>query len=192
MKQVCFWPSPFVLTVVMALVATIVSPCYDFVRFQTKWASTPPSHIKPITFGNELWTYDVTNCPAQRCLGIRAPLNFVSSLLWLCSSLPFPNRSLNPQITSLRNFVLLWTAVGLKKKGCFRMVRHIPPGYSSRPPGYFLSWGQGCPSVSPDLLLAVQTRASSRLRAVCATLSTRVGDRRLRFAGGPPSKLLSL
>ena len=122
MKQVCFWPSPFVLTVVMALVATIVrrlTLVAILVRFQTKWAATPPSHIKPITFGNELWTYDMTNCPAQRCLGIRAPLNFVSSLLWLCSALPFPNRSLNAQITSLRNFVLLWTAVGLKKKRPF-------------------------------------------------------------------------
>ena len=29
------------------------------------------------------------------------------------------------------------------------------------------------------------------LRAVCVTLSTPVSDRQLRFAGGPPSKLLS-
>ena len=36
-----------------------MNPCHDFVRFQTKWVSTPPSHNKPITFGNELRTYDM-------------------------------------------------------------------------------------------------------------------------------------
>ena len=36
-----------------------INPYYDFVCFQTKWASNPPSHTKPITFGNELQTYDM-------------------------------------------------------------------------------------------------------------------------------------
>ena len=35
------------------------NPHYDFVRFQTKLASTPPIHdIKPIMFGKELRIYD--------------------------------------------------------------------------------------------------------------------------------------
>ena len=68
-----------------------------------------------------------------------APLNFVASLLWLCSFLSlcsctwlrstlslrscgsyqlpyFPTDLSNPQITPLRNFVLLCTSVGLKQK----------------------------------------------------------------------------
>ena len=31
--------------------------------------------------------YFRTSCPARRCSGIRAPLNLVASLLWLCSTL---------------------------------------------------------------------------------------------------------
>ena len=57
-----------------------------------------------------------TGCPVQRCSGIRAPLNFVDSLLWLRSASSLPERSLNPQITSLRNFFLLWTSAALKKR----------------------------------------------------------------------------
>ena len=37
------------------------SPYYDFVHFQTKLASTPPSLFKPITFGNYLRTYDMVS-----------------------------------------------------------------------------------------------------------------------------------
>ena len=114
---------------------------------------------------------------AQFChFAPEAPLNFVALLLWLRSAFSLPDRSLNPQITPLRNFILLWTSVGFKKDR-FRMVRHMR------------SWllpllEAACPSISPDLLLAVRRRASSRLRAVCATLSITTRDRRLRFAGG--------
>ena len=121
------------------------------------------------------WLY-FTSRPARRCSGIHAPLNFVTSLLfiaplnfacrgipvlrstlmhrsWLRAASSLPHRSLNPQITPLRNFVLLWTSAGLKK-GRFRMA------------GHKRSWllpllEAACPSVSPDLLLAVRGRASS-------------------------------
>ena len=42
--------------------------------------------------------------------------------------------------------------------------------------------------INPDILLDVWRHAALRLRAVC--FSTPVDDRRLRFAGGSPSKLL--
>ena len=139
-----------------------------------------------MTSTNPMRLYEVTSCPARRCSGICAPLNFVASLLWLrstlslcscawlrstlslrsCAPLNFdasllwlrsasslPDRSLNPQIAPLRNFVPLWTSAGWKK-GRFRMA------------GHKLSWllpllGAACPSVSPDLLLAVRGHASS-------------------------------
>ena len=47
-----------------------------------------------------------------------------------------------------------------------------------------------CPTVSRHLLLAVRRRASLRLHAVCASLSTPVGDQRVLHAGGPLLKLL--
>ena len=34
-------------------------PYYDFVRFKRNSPQPPPSHIKPITFGNELRNYDI-------------------------------------------------------------------------------------------------------------------------------------
>ena len=70
-----------------------------------------------------------------------------------------PDRSLHPQKTPLRNFVLRWTSAGLKTYIVrFRMVRHK---HKRSAPGYFLSWRQ--PSVSPVqiFLLAVRRRASS-------------------------------
>ena len=36
-----------------------MDPYYDFVCFQTNGPQPPPAHIKPITFGNELRTYDM-------------------------------------------------------------------------------------------------------------------------------------
>ena len=47
-----------------------------------------------------------------------------------------------------------------------------------------------CPSVSPDLLLAVRGRdvLLLRIRAACVILSAPAGDRRLHFACGPPSQ----
>ena len=103
-----------------------------------------------------------------------------------------------------------WTPVGLKQKGRFRMVRHIrswslpllaafrmvrhirswllPLLAAFRMVRHIRSWLlpllAACPSVSQDPLLAVRRRVSSCLCTVYASLSTPVGDRRVRFAGG--------
>ena len=73
---------------------------------------------------------------AQRCrFAPVASLNFVASLLWLHSASSIPDRSLNPQMTPLRSFVLHWTSVGFKKKP-FSNCSDI------HTPGNFLSWRQ--------------------------------------------------
>ena len=46
MKQVCFWLSPLILFTLQlwhwGRDCEVINPSYDFVGFQTKWASTPP------------------------------------------------------------------------------------------------------------------------------------------------------
>ena len=62
MKQVCFFPSLLVHAVVLAMVATIVRRLTLITILSVSKRNgpePPPSHIKPITFANELWTYDM-------------------------------------------------------------------------------------------------------------------------------------
>ena len=117
----------------------------------TEWVHNTRTYIWNHTSLHTHTIIYMTSCPARRCSGICAPLNFVASLLWVRSSsslrscawlrstlsvrssapLNFdasllwlrwasslPDRSLNPQITPLilRNFVLLWSSAGLKKR----------------------------------------------------------------------------
>ena len=86
------------------------------------------SLCSPLSLRSCAWlrsTLSLRSCAWLRsALSLRscAPLNFVASLLWLRSASSLPDWSLNPQITPLRNFSLLWTSAGLKQKGRFRMV----------------------------------------------------------------------
>ena len=60
MKQLSFWPSPFVHAVVMAPVAVILRRLTLIAILSVSKRNgpqPPPSHIKPIMFGNELRNY---------------------------------------------------------------------------------------------------------------------------------------
>ena len=122
----------------------------------------------------------MTSCPARRCSGIRAPINFVASLLlallnfvasFLCSahvlnffvaslwSAQLPRLPIDRSTHRKPHWETLFSVellLAWKKKGHFRMVRH-----KRSAPAYFLSWRQ--PSVSPVhiFLLAMRRRASS-------------------------------
>ena len=110
-----------------------------------------------------------------------APLNFDDSLLWLHSASSLPDRLLNTQITPLRNFDLLCTSAGLKKKAVFEWQDINAPRYSLRQPDLLFLQIFSLPC--GDVLLL-------RIRAVCVILSASVDAMgwRLRFAGGPPSQ----
>ena len=76
MKQVCFWSSPFVDGVVMALDCRdceAINPNYNFVRFQKKWASTSslPYQTEFRTFGNELQIYVYNKYPSPSVYQLR-------------------------------------------------------------------------------------------------------------------------
>ena len=59
--QICFWPLPFVHTIVLPprpRFCEALNPYYEFLSVSKRnGPQPPPSHIKPITFGNELRTY---------------------------------------------------------------------------------------------------------------------------------------
>ena len=62
MKQLSFWPSPFVHALVLAPVAAILrrSTLITILSVSKRnGPQRPPSHIKPIMFGNELRNYDM-------------------------------------------------------------------------------------------------------------------------------------
>ena len=97
-----------------------------------------------------------------RAFALRSTLSLRS-----CSSAQFPRFPMDhwtgyQQITPLRHFALLWTSVGFKKRGRFRIVRHtlLVPLLEA-----------ACSSVSRNVLLAVWRRVSSCLLAVCTSLS---------------------
>ena len=54
----------------------------------------PPSIHPP----HRSYFINITSCPARRCLGIRAPLNFVASLPWLHSASSLPDRNTDDPI----------------------------------------------------------------------------------------------
>ena len=104
-----------------------------------------------------------TSCPARRCSGICAPLNFVASnsLLGLRTASSLPSRSLkqhNPMEKLCSALSLCW----LKKNPFSNGKRHMLPVTSS--PGGSLPF---CFLRSSSKVLALRGRASSLLHAVC-------------------------
>ena len=96
MKYVCFGPSPFVPAVVMALVTAIVRRLTLIMMFSASKQNgpqPPPCHIKPITFGIELRTYDmIPKCRETEKLSDNLKsIHWRDKVCWIClliNSLP--------------------------------------------------------------------------------------------------------
>ena len=130
-------------------------------------------------------SYKRTSCPARRCSGIRAPLNFIASLLWLRSASSLPDRSLNPQITPVEKLCSALNFCWFENKRPFSNGKTFTLLVTSCPGGslpYCFSRSSHCRAET--CFFSVQSLS------LFQPLS--VSDWRLHFAGGPPSKLLSL
>ena len=112
--------------------------------------------------------YTMTSCPARRCSGIRAPLNFVASLLtvapllWLRSASSIPDRSLNPQMTSLRSYFLCFELLLASKK------KKKKPFSNGKTPSLLVSTsspGGSLPFRSRDLLAVGRCASCSLCRS---------------------------
>ena len=71
-----------------------------------------------------------TSCPSRRCSNIRAPLNFVASLLWLRTASSLLGRSLK-QHNPMEKLRSAWSLCWLKKKPFSNGKRHMLPVTSS-------------------------------------------------------------